>query len=279
MWARAAGAALAFINAIVITPLDKLGAHPFAADRSTQSELVTPFGEVGLAENVSVICSPPNEHLWARWNGIPLPINEGHGAGHLNRVARLGGLGTEKERHPVIRIGEIGSIGMNWSIRATPIDTDSHVFDWRCPAVFPARLGREPRDKEPGIISVWFRQNLIFNDAAIGGGSQFNIEPVKKNEGTFRLEQSILCDGDGISGEFNLLLPSSPKIVSGQPQADGGDRKDNRERANDALVVTLKESVQRIEADDYSRAKGGAIFLIIVISGLLIVRWLYEAQR
>jgi len=150
MWARAAGAALAFINAIVITPLDKLGAHPFAADRSTQSELVTPFGEVGLAENVSVICSPPNEHLWARWNGIPLPINEGHGAGHLNRVARLGGLGTEKERHPVISIGEIGSIGMNWSIRATPIDTDSHVFDWRCPAVFPARLGREPRDKSPG---------------------------------------------------------------------------------------------------------------------------------
>ena len=43
--------------------------------------------------------------------------------------------------------------------------------------------------------------------------------------------------------------------------------------------MTLKESVQRIEADDYSRAKGGAIFLIIVISGLLIVRWLYEAQR
>ena len=51
--ARAAWAALAPISAVVFAPLGELRAYPFRADGAAQSELVAPFGEMGLAEKTS----------------------------------------------------------------------------------------------------------------------------------------------------------------------------------------------------------------------------------
>jgi hypothetical protein len=78
---------------------------------------------------------------------------------------------------------------------------------------------------------------------------------------------------------FELLLAGLPKFISGKPQTDSGNGKNNSEATDHALVVSFKESIDRVNRGDYSRVKGGAVFLIIVIGGLFTVLWLYQAKR
>lgn len=84
--------------------------------------------------------------------------------------------------------------------------------------------------------------------------------------------------GGSLCQQSELLFPSNPKLISGQPQADGGNGKDNCECPNDALVVPLKPVVGLFEGERRSHVEGGAVFFIIVIGGLLTVLWLYQTQ-
>jgi hypothetical protein len=88
-----------------------------------------------------------------------------------------------------------------------------------------------------------------------------------------RLGGVALCE------QFELTLASFPQLVSSQPKADGGYRQNYSEASDHAFVVVFKESIDRVNRGDYSHVKGGAVFFIIVIGGLLTVLWLYQARR
>jgi hypothetical protein len=93
---------------------------------------------------------------------------------------------------------------------------DREVLNWSGPAVFPSWLSSEARYEESRFIPICFWQNLIFNGATIGGGGQFNIEPIDENERTF-------CG-------FQSSLASTVKQVSSHPQTNCGNGQNARER-------------------------------------------------
>jgi len=70
-----------------------------------------------------------------------------------------------------------------------------------------------------------------------------------------------------------------PKLIGGEPKTYRGDSQDNRERADDALIVRFEPAVGLFEGERRSHVEGGAIFSVIVIGGLLTVLWLHQAQR
>jgi hypothetical protein len=76
-----------------------------------------------------------------------------------------------------------------------------------------------------------------------------------------------------------LVVASLPEPIGSEPKADGGYSQNYRESADDALVVPLKKKVGLFEGERRSHMEGGAVFFMIVIGGLLIVLWLYQAQR
>jgi hypothetical protein len=83
----------------------------------------------------------------------------------------------------------------------------------------------------------------------------------------------------GFRDDGYLPLASAPEPMGREPKADGGKGENNRERADDAFIVPIKEGVGLFEGERRTHVEGGAVFFIIVIGGLLIVRRLYEAQR
>jgi hypothetical protein len=90
---------------------------------------------------------------------------------------------------------------------------------------------------------------------------------------------TFATDAVGVIDDVNLPFPSTPESMRGEPQTDGGKSENDGERPNNALVVPLKKDISLFESKRRRHMEGGAVFFIIVIGGLLIVRWLYEAQR
>jgi hypothetical protein len=66
---------------------------------------------------------------------------------------------------------------------------------------------------------------------------------------------------------------SQTGLIRGVMGGAAGEGSDN------AFIVPLKEGVSPFEGKRRTHVEGGAVFFIVVICGLLIVRRLYEAQR
>ena len=161
----------------------------------------------------------------------------------------------------------------------------SNLKGWCSPYIFDS--GFEP------YIATLFRE--------IEGSINFNlkIEPrsIIQNHRLFSDLGCTICGADVICGRLDgllhvsglsdsgftqqakLLLASSPKLISSEPQSYGGNGENYGEPSNHALVVVLKEVVGPFENERNSRVESGAVFPIIMIGGLLTVLWLYQAQR
>jgi hypothetical protein len=114
-----------------------------------------------------------------------------------------------------------------------------------------------------------------------------NNWPEFESEIAFLLNNEAALNGDigpklafsGILSKQFLDFARPPKLVGGEPKADGGYSQNNSESSNHALVVVLKEGINALENERRSHVEGGAIFFIIVIGGLLTVLWLYQTKR
>jgi len=79
--------------------------------------------------------------------------------------------------------------------------------------------------------------------------------------------------------QFHLALASPPKPHGSEPKANGRNGENDRKTGHDAFVVRFNEVVQPSKKDDRTRAEGGALFLFIVIGGLLAVFYFYQAGK
>ena len=185
---------LALIGAIVVAPLNKVGAHSFAGIRAAKSQPVAPFDEMRLSENVLIVGSTPynKQRLNAGW--MHRPINQRTSSCHLNKLTQLRRSGRYEKRLGRI---SVSIFWRDWTRRSAPVDLKSHFPGWRTAAVLPSRRNSEARDVELGAAFIPFGQLPVINRTfGIGRESQFDIEAIEINEGA-------LDFGEGASSNTN----------------------------------------------------------------------------
>jgi hypothetical protein len=253
--ARAAWAAL--IGTIVVAPLDEARAHPFPLPFvSFKSEPVAPFDKMGLSENILVIGPPPNKNWRFRAPWVQGPVDEYGRFGYINDSTSLYSFWRDEQRLVD------SSINVLWRYRphrAAPIDSNGHPSCRGIPAIFPSWLDGEARDEEARVRSISFGQVLNLN-FAVECGSEFVIEPIKKNEGTF------CC--------FQSLFAGHVQMISSNPEADSRKGKDYCETGNKFMLVHPQKMKEICEDADERATEKGAVIFFTAVFGCALVYWL-----
>jgi len=217
---------LGIIRAIVVVPLAEGGNHPLFANGAAETQLVTPFDKVRLAEDVPVVRSAPDEDPRNDADWIVRPIDQCLHTGHFDIVSRFDSFRRNEE---LLRAGPVRIIGRSGSLDETPINLERQAFRRSVAAVLPSWLGRESRDVDSRVLPVSFGQPFIARGIAIQRGSQFDIEPVDENE-------RALYFGQRAFGDFGGSIISAPE-QDGRP--DEKSVKQNEEPVGDFIFGLL----------------------------------------
>jgi hypothetical protein len=240
---RAAWAALIFIGAIIITPLECARSHSFVPDGTAQSQPVAPFNEVLFLENILVIGTAPYQDERFNSQRAHGPLYDiGGGGGDLDYSASFDGP-RRKEK----RLGGASIDIFGWGDRSgwtPPIDLYCHIPSRRTAAIFPSRLHSEASDYElgKGAIPFGFPLRTMNADSfhigwsrQIGTGCQFIVESIEKNEGA-------------LSG-LKSSLPGLSQLVSCYPQSECECGYSNACQSGEKSVVSINKGNR---ADDLS---------------------------
>jgi hypothetical protein len=186
----------------------------------------------------------------------------------------------------VSQVGEIKVFGYR-TFEKHPIFSRDHELSWSRSRVFP-------NDVE--IPTVYHATNSV---------NRTGVHVFQENESLLSGIESpfgyfsrflcgfggLPCDGNGIlhvaglskSGcaqHFELPFPSLPKVDGGEPQADGGDAQHNREGRHHGLVVVIAlDPLKPSFAKQKRPSKEGGAVILIIVGGLFVVLWLYQAKR
>lgn len=275
MWRRAAWAALVSIVAFAI-PLEY--SEGIALPVATESKL----GQAPFSENVPISDLAVNVYRFSVFENcllfkrrqLTLKGRESHGlsAGRNDTQAWIFNTvkseSLSQRKLPHLNLGPLENIVSRGFAIVFYIDENGKPRPFNVARIFDPRYASDanigPQFSFCGVLS-----DLIAMTSGVCGSDG-------RCNGILHIAR--LGNG-GFSQKPKLLLASNPKLIGGEPQANGGNSQYNGEAADNTFVVSFKDSVQRVNRGDYSRVEGGAIFWVNVIGGLLTVLWLYQAQR
>lgn len=142
------------------------------------------------------------------------------------------------------------------------LDWENFVVLWHAACAIPLHISRTQmadvaKDYPPmnAVGAILMRLYSIGLDTYVGALENFSVAELS----------------------FASCFGGVPQGAGRTPQANSRNRQDNRKHRHDAFIVTADDAISPLNENPHSDVEGGAILLISLIGGCIVLLWAYDA--